>query len=76
MSPGLQLVDVRQYGGFQMPLSSSAIEVDQLTDSQIGYRHMVSRHQEPECRFMSMLWFEALANYDFAMRVDEVRGHR
>eukprot|EP00965_Chrysotila_dentata_P038195 1269008-Pleurochrysis_carterae.AAC.2 len=25
-----------------------------------------------QCRFMSLLWFKALARYEFAMRVDEV----
>ncbi|KAL1505011.1 hypothetical protein AB1Y20_008774 [Prymnesium parvum] len=61
----LRLVDVRNYGGFVLPpLDNSSLEqIGRLAPEHLGYRHM--------CRFMSIIWFTALARYEYAMRVDD-----
>jgi hypothetical protein len=56
----LSFVDARDYGGFQT--GAKALLPEHL-DYPLGYRHM--------CHFMSMLWFSALRQYEYALRVDE-----
>ncbi|KAL1530032.1 hypothetical protein AB1Y20_000957 [Prymnesium parvum] len=38
-------------------------QIGRLAPEHLGYRHM--------CRFMSIIWFTALARYEYAMRVDD-----
>ena len=65
LRPHLHFVDVRQHGGFSthvaLPPGLASGEQDGYT---IGYRHM--------CDFMAFRWFDALSEYEYAMRIDEV----
>jgi len=64
-STQLRLVDARNYGGFVLPPldNASLDQIGRLAPEHLGYRHM--------CRFMSIIWFTALARYEYAMRVDD-----
>ncbi|KAL1508089.1 hypothetical protein AB1Y20_007682 [Prymnesium parvum] len=53
--PQIRWVDARAYGGFSSHLGRD--------DPALNYKHM--------CEFMSMIWYQALAKYEYAMRVDE-----
>ena len=58
---GSKFVDARRFGGFAAPPANATF--DSNSRWGLGYRQM--------CLFMSLLWFEALAGSDYAMRVDE-----
>jgi hypothetical protein len=73
----LRFFDVRLYGGFVLPPRTPPIRYDgPHTRSGYELKHLGYRHM---CRFMALLWFRALAKYEYAMRVDEdvcvYRGH-
>ncbi|KAL1507405.1 hypothetical protein AB1Y20_008247 [Prymnesium parvum] len=55
----LKLVDVHPYGGFVLPPQ----QPPPADEASVGYKHM--------CRFMSLVWFRALAKYEYALRVDD-----
>ncbi|KAL1502991.1 hypothetical protein AB1Y20_011061 [Prymnesium parvum] len=59
--PRLRFVDARDHFGFRP--EDEALVPDPPLDYPIGYRHM--------CQWMSMLWFRALRQYEYAIRVDE-----
>ena len=61
--PGARLIDVRSAfvvpPGVRVPGAVARGEAE----GSLGYRHM--------CNFMSTVWFDSLAAYEYAMRVDE-----
>ncbi|KAL1530192.1 hypothetical protein AB1Y20_001108 [Prymnesium parvum] len=61
-----RFADAREHGGFQVGALTYE-RARQLVRKEfvypLGYHHM--------CHFMSMLWFQALRGYEYAMRVDE-----
>ena len=62
--PNLRLVSAASFGGFQSHISLPDSLASGANDGySIRYRHM--------CQFMAMLWYDALREYKFAMRIDE-----
>ena len=58
--PRLRWVDATKYGGFD---GAREAFVPGNATYPVGYFHM--------CHFMALLWFRALARYEYAMRIDE-----
>ena len=62
------------------PLEPAAIAVPDSAGRLLRLTHRALRHHSPrparpsvtvQCHFMSLLWFRALKDYEYAMRVDE-----